>query len=119
VPLLLLPCREPDTGLLLEELLTLPGPCLLIHQPLLAAAAAALPFPLQHEKQESSLWRLQRLVQLLLLAVLQSMPSQLHSSPLPKQLLAPRLPLREAGFSDFSSTFSLLRSPWQTCSECM
>jgi hypothetical protein len=48
--------------------------------------------PLQHEKHESSLWRLQRLVQLLLFAVLQSMPSQLHSSLLPKQLLAPPQP---------------------------
>jgi hypothetical protein len=127
---LLLPCREPDTGLPLKELLTLPGPCLLIHQPLLAAVPSArtaallpLPLPLQHEKHESSLWRLQRLVQLLLLAVLHSMPNQLHSSLLPKQLPAPPQPellLSDEGkVSDFSRTFSLLRSPWQTCSACM
>jgi hypothetical protein len=100
-----------------------------MHQPLLAPlvscrATALLPLilPLQQEKHESSLWRLQRLGQLLLLAVLQSMPSQLHSSLLPKQLLAPpqpKLPVKESGPSDFSSTFSLFKSPWQTCSECM
>jgi hypothetical protein len=81
-----------------------------------------LALPLQQEKQESLLWRRQRLVQLLLLAVLQSIPSQLQSSLLPKQLLAPPQPMlavKEAGPSDLSRTFSLFKSPWQTCSECM